>query len=232
MGRRRFWEFQTQGSERPGCRGGGAALACAALLLLSLASAAGPREGAAVRLEGGSALSSGQVVRVTWDPLPPDTEEFELLLRCDLPLPVTLRLTESRDPASRDYLWRVPNAPCLSARLLLRRGGEEGEVLWAESAPFRILLPRGEPVSEAAYLRGELWLSPLPPRPSAGLREGAPALLPLPGRPPSAELVLPSKALAAPERGEPWRPGRRERPNRRPADSAAAGPRPEVQLRI
>lgn len=101
---------------------------------------------------------AGQVVRVTWDALPRDTEEFELLLRCDLPSPLVVRLTESKDPATADFRWRVPSVPCLSARLLLRRGDGAEESLWAQSEPFLIRPEPGGKVARVAHMQGELWL--------------------------------------------------------------------------
>ena len=138
------------------------AAAVLAALLSSLGSLAqapsAQRPPAAIRVEGGSALSAGQVVRVTWDALPPDTEEFELLLRCDLPRPLVVRLTESEDPRTGDFLWRVPSVPCLGARLLLRRGEGGEESLWAQSETFLIRPEPGGRISQVAHREGELWL--------------------------------------------------------------------------
>jgi hypothetical protein len=113
---------------------------------------------AAIRLEGGNTLSAGDEILIGWDPMPADTEEFELLLRCDLPGPLTVRLTESQDPRSQGFLWRVPNVPCLRARLLLRRGEEGEESLWAESEVFQIRPDRGREIHQVTFVRGELWL--------------------------------------------------------------------------
>jgi len=125
---------------------------------------------ASIRVSGGGVLHKGQVVNLTWDALPKDTEEFELLLLCEAPVPITLRLTECEEPELRFFSWRVPGLPSLRARIVLRRGEKGDESLWAQSQPFQILADCGLAEAVAggnAYasngprvsLRdGELWL--------------------------------------------------------------------------
>jgi hypothetical protein len=106
----------------------------------------------------GATLTAGDRVEIRWAPLPEGTAEFELLLECDLPHPLTLRLTESEDPAVERMVWRVPNVPCMSARLVLRRGEEGHEILWGQSETFRIAWSNGETPERAEFQEGELWL--------------------------------------------------------------------------
>jgi hypothetical protein len=103
-------------------------------------------------------LRSGQTLAVTWDSLPPATEEFELLLRCEAPVAITLRLTESQDPGLANFFWRVPGIPCDRARLILRRGEGGRETTWAQSEPFRIEVAPSAPVPRVTFLSGEYWV--------------------------------------------------------------------------
>ena len=109
-------------------------------------------------LDRSSPLRPGQAVRVHWTALPPGAEEFELLLRCESPVPITLRLTESQDPDLAYFLWRVPGISCDRARLLLRQGMEGREVLWAQSEPFRIEVSPSAATPKVAFLSGEYWV--------------------------------------------------------------------------
>jgi len=108
---------------------------------------------------------------VTWDALPSDTEEFELLLKIERPAPLKIRLTESQDPALGSLSWQIPDLPCTGARLVLRRGAHGRETTWAASERFSIV-PSGLGERRAAAVRmafrdDELWLetAPLPARP-------------------------------------------------------------------
>ncbi len=133
------------------------------------------REGS-IRVLGGPVLSSGQETGITWDSLPPGTEEFELLLQCESPVPLTLRLTESEEPGLRSFTWRVPDLPPLVARIVIRRGEGGHELVWAKSESFRISASRAfsemsSAGSDAEKERprvlsrdGELWLQLDAPR--------------------------------------------------------------------
>lgn len=125
--------------------------------LLTWASSIKPHQGT-ITVCSGKVLRSGSMVTLTWGMLPSGTEEFELLLRCELPASLTIRLTESKDPRVSGLLWRVPNIPCLKARILLRRGTEEREVIWGRSEPFEIRFDRATPPDEVAIFKGDLWL--------------------------------------------------------------------------
>ncbi len=106
-------------------------------------------------------LVAGHEVTVSWDGLPAGTAEFELLLACDEPVPLTIRLTESMDPELTAYAWRVPRLACGVARLQLRAGIDEREVVWAASAPFRIAAAVEGPERAPDVVRehgGELWM--------------------------------------------------------------------------
>lgn len=109
-------------------------------------------------LRPGGPFDPGITVAATWAPLPPGTEEFELLLRCDLPTPITLRLTECERPELCSLEWIVPNLPCRGATLLLRLGLGGRELTWAQSETFRICADARLPVASAFFSRGELWL--------------------------------------------------------------------------
>ena len=100
----------------------------------------------------------GTRITVTWEALPPGTEEFELLLRCKLPAPLKLRLTECMDPRLRRLEWTVANVPCPSATLVLRAGIGGREITWSRSAPFEIRADVRAPLPAVVVSRGELWL--------------------------------------------------------------------------
>lgn len=106
---------------------------------------------------GSDRLEPGQKVRITWSRLPPDTEEFELLLKCESPFVFKVRLTECKDPGLDAISWIVPRIPCQRARLLLRRGERGREIDWAWSRPFSIRGGLCAPVQKTAYYRGEFW---------------------------------------------------------------------------
>ncbi len=126
-------------------------------LVMSLATCAALAENMrALRIDG--PLVAGQEVTVSWDGLPAGTEEFELLLACDEPVALTIRLTESMDPELTAYAWRVPRVACGGARLQLRAGIDEREVIWAASVPFRIAASsQGAPDTVREH-GGELWM--------------------------------------------------------------------------
>ena len=110
-----------------------------------------------VNFAGGCELEPGRAVRVTWSPLPKDTEEFELLLKFESPFPAKIRLTECKDPELDSLAWVVPRIPCERARLLLRRGEGGREIDWAWSRTFSIRGSPYAPVQRTAFYRGEMW---------------------------------------------------------------------------
>lgn len=157
-------------------------LACFSILLVIACFSAWARDVephaglSAIHVSGGAILRKGQIVTVTWDALPPDTDEFELLLQCEPPISIRLRLTECEEPEMRSFAWRVPDLPALEARIVLRRGEKGRELLWARSEPLQIIggADFAEPVVERrasvenaprVLLRdGELWLQENPRR--------------------------------------------------------------------
>ena len=192
-------------TRREGRRSGfPAALARAVLLLFAvpaLAAAAGdgvPR----VSMSAGGVLVPGQSVAVAWDALPPDVEEFELLLRCELPRPLTIRLTESENPSVRGFTWRVPGVACTGARLVVRVGEAGRESEWAVGPSFEIRPNRERPVQRLSFVRGEFWISDRPV--VAAVMGGADALRraaprgEIPG-----EAVLSRASVRPPESGGP-----------------------------
>jgi len=130
---------------------------------------------------GGGSVRAGETVRVTWSALPPGAEEFELLLRCESPVSLTLRLTESEDPALPGLSWRVPALPCGRARLLLRFGEEGCETVWAQSEPFRITAGAPEATERIDLEGGELWIREGPIPAGHTLRAGIPTTVSSPG---------------------------------------------------
>ncbi len=117
-------------------------------------------------------LRPGQELTLSWSTLPEGAEEFELLLICESPMPINLRLTTCLDPRLRTYRWRVPNLPCDVARFRIRVGVEGEELTWAWSAPFRIAWqPRG-PLAEVSLEGGEFWLSEVQDRADLAFLDG------------------------------------------------------------
>jgi hypothetical protein len=114
---------------------------------------------AKIRISHGNLLRPGQLVSVDWTALPPRAEEFELLLRCEDPVAVTIRLTECEDASLEGLSWRVPNFPVDRARLLLRCGDGEREILWAQSEPFRIASRADSPLPCVMFMGEEYWIS-------------------------------------------------------------------------
>jgi len=112
-----------------------------------------------VQLSQDRILRPGTTIRVTWTSLPPETEEFELLLGLESPASGTVRLTECRDPALASLTWRVPHHPAERARILLRLGRRGREILWARSEPFSIARSDDPRVERLRYRRGEIWIT-------------------------------------------------------------------------
>lgn len=156
--------------------GGRLANMCGRLALLSLILAAPVR--AAVTglghlvLEGERpSFRAGDLVKLRWTPLPPEAEEFELLLSLDGGRHF-IRLTEMQERGLESLEWRVPNLPSGDARLRLRMGLKGEEIDLELSAPFTILSDDNEPVAGITFRAGEWWTSQTV---SAGLPDvGAP----------------------------------------------------------
>lgn len=133
-----------------------------ALVAVAASGAAGESEqwGVFLQPRGGQVLQAGQWVEVVWTPLPPQVEEFEILLSLDDGASFTVRLTPQLDPAIRVFHWRVPNLPTRQARLQLRIGIDHREI---EGPTGELLEIRGVshlPAAGARWLGGELWLTP------------------------------------------------------------------------
>lgn len=161
-----------------------ALLALLALWLVTPALHAEERKAPVDISPGIATLRPGTEVTLSWGPLPAGTEEFELLLVSDSPASLTLRLTESMDPALQAFRWQVPNVPCTRARILVRTGDGDDEREWAESRPFGIAWDGETPVAVVRERGGEFWLSEETSRvPPSSLSEGGPSVdRTLPGR--------------------------------------------------
>jgi hypothetical protein len=101
---------------------------------------------------------AGDVVNLQWTPLPPEAEEFELLLSLDGGRHF-VRLTEMQGPGARTLEWRVPNLPSGDARLRLRMGRMGEEIELELSAPFTIVGSEDKPVAGVSFREGEWWTS-------------------------------------------------------------------------
>lgn len=136
----------------------GGRLVLAGLVLAAPAYAAASDPGG-VLIEGGRAsVRAGKIVMLRWTPLPPETEEFELLLSLDGGHQY-LRLTEMQEPDLEFLEWRVPNLPTSDARLRLRVGIDGEEVELQPSAPFTILRDASGPLADITFRGGEWWTS-------------------------------------------------------------------------
>jgi len=101
-------------------------------------------------------LRAGETARIEWRGLPQGVEELELLLVVEgreSPVRVTPQLVA---PAGV-FLWRVPNLPSRSARLMIRYGLDDEEIEDAPSAPFEILPAGNERPEVLAFRYGEWW---------------------------------------------------------------------------
>ena len=78
---------------------------------------------------------AGEVVTLRWTSLPPETEEFELLLSLDGGRQF-IRLTEMQEPDLESLEWRVPNLPSSDAHLRLRVGLNGEEIDLRTERPF------------------------------------------------------------------------------------------------
>ena len=170
-------------------------------VLVSFAAAASPLDKGPlldpVRVDGIGTRRPGQTVHLSWNPLPPGVEEFEILLEARLPRPLLLRLTECEDPALTGLDLVLPSLPADSARFMLRAGSEDGERIFAASEPWRV--PRSEAAhpSHAVLRGGELWLtSGEGSGPAGAMTKGSPGLS---GRLPR---LAPARTAAHPHRRE------------------------------
>ena len=84
-----------------------------------------------------------------------DIDEMEVLLSLDGGKTFSLRVTREMSAGTHELRWRVPNLPTAKARLALRVGGEEGEVIRDVSGEFTILGAATEPLEEVRPFRGE-----------------------------------------------------------------------------
>jgi hypothetical protein len=101
---------------------------------------------------------AGEVVDLQWTPLPPEAEEFELLLSLDGGNSF-IRVTEMQGPGARTLEWLVPNLPSHDARLRLRMGRMGEEIELELSAPFTIVGREDRPVACVSFREGEWWTS-------------------------------------------------------------------------
>jgi hypothetical protein len=136
---------------------------CGWLALLSLVLAAPVRAAAGglgrLVFEGERPrFRAGEVVRLRWTSLPPEAEEFELLLSLDGGRHF-IRLTEMQEPGLESLEWRVPNLPSGDARLRLRMGLKGEEIDLELSAFFTILRDENAPVAGVTFRAGEWWTS-------------------------------------------------------------------------
>lgn len=137
-----------------------------ALLALAASAAEGttPSPRGLLRMAERPPFAPGQVVHLSWDPLPPEVEEFEILILAEFPAPLRVRLTESEEASLRGLAVTIPAlAPC-SARFLLRAGSPRGEFLFAESGTWRLASPAGGGIQRVEERQGELWVGTSPAR--------------------------------------------------------------------
>jgi hypothetical protein len=105
----------------------------------------------------GAVVRAGDVVEVRWTPVPPDVEEFELLLSVDGGKSFPLRLTEMLDPRLTSYSWRVPNVPTGAARIVLRVGEDDREAMLRPGPAFEVLGDAEAPPGKFTFRGGEWW---------------------------------------------------------------------------
>jgi len=153
-----------------------AAGALAAFLLGAMAMDVRAREGSpaeggphGVRIGCEGHVFPGYPLPVSWDPLPADVEEYELLLECGSPAWGRFRLTESDSPLQTHRVLSLPRVPGEVARIVLRVGRGGREDTWATSRVFRVVGDRESPAARAVCSRGELWLQTDGARPSGAL---------------------------------------------------------------
>ncbi len=135
------------------------ALLCLLAVVAPLPAAGAGPGGRIVVPAPGAVLTAGEAVEVRWTDLPPDTEEFELLLYLDDGAP-SLRLTEQLDPGLRRFLWRVPALPSSEARLAIRFNRGRGEEGGPASGRFRIVARARTVPAAVTFRQGEWWAAP------------------------------------------------------------------------
>jgi hypothetical protein len=84
-----------------------------------------------------------------------DIDEMEVLLSLDGGKTFSLRVTKEMSAGTHELRWRVPNLPTTTARIALRVGGEDGEVIRDVSGEFTIVGDATEPLEEVRPYRGE-----------------------------------------------------------------------------
>lgn len=133
-------------------------LALVAVLAFASPAAAERNAGGELLLPAaGAVVRGGEVVKVTWAPVPPDVEEFELLLSLDGGKTFQLRLTAMLDPRLTSYIWHVPNLPTGAACLRLRVGVDGHEEMLQPGPSFRLLANASVPVERITFQDGEWW---------------------------------------------------------------------------
>lgn len=146
----------------------------AALFFAAAAAAAG--EGWIVSPAMGQTLHAGEVVDLLWTGFDEPVDELEILLTVDREGRFPVRLTEQLDPRARHLLWRVPDLPTPSARLVVRFGRYGREVLAEPSGAFRIVGSARSSLPLPGLANGEWWLgrgSPSAPLGRCGARPTA-----------------------------------------------------------
>ena len=110
---------------------------------------------------GAGSLRAGDVIRVRWRGVPPETRELEVLLSLDDGRTYPLRVTAELEPREGGFRWRVPNLAAERARLRLRYESGAGEMSGEASVPFRIVADPGAPREDPVFHEG-LWSGPGP----------------------------------------------------------------------
>lgn len=136
-------------------------------LLLAVPMAASERWGEICQPAGGRVLRAGEWAEVAWTALPPEVEEFELLLSLDDGASFAIRLTPQLDPGIGGYRWLVPNFPSRRARMRLRVGIDHHEIERPAGEPFEIVGEITRPLAGLRWVDGEWWSTtityPTPP---------------------------------------------------------------------
>lgn len=107
-------------------------------------------------------LTAGASHVVRWSPIPAEVDEFEILLSLDGGSSYPVRLTPQLDPATRAYLWRVPDLPARSARLRLRWGIAGHELDGPPGPSFTIDARTWRTATGLTWRGGEWWVTPHP----------------------------------------------------------------------
>ena len=107
-------------------------------------------------------LTAGASHVVRWSPIPAEVDEFEILLSLDGGSSYPVRLTPQLDPATRAYLWRVPDLPARSARLRLRWGIAGHELDGPPGPSFTVDARTWRTATGLTWRGGEWWLTSHP----------------------------------------------------------------------